>query len=205
MQCKLGTALDRAIASEIALRDGARGDPADRARSRRPRASVCQAGRAYVLQTTNVADTTLARLDAAEILKRMGREAEARREVEAFRRAWLQDELPGYLRRSLVATWPASQQCGLVNMPADMACALNASPEATNSFLGAMALIDAHSAIAGSVCPSFMSAAAGSFLNARRNSLSVDNRCSRNRCRCSTDPATCPRPSGRAGPSVFSG
>ena len=68
----------------------------------------------------NVADTTLAHLDAAELLLRMGRKGEARLEAEAFRRAWPEKVLPDYLRRRLDATLPASKQNTTVWVPAEV-------------------------------------------------------------------------------------
>jgi putative peptide modification system cyclase len=62
-----------------------------------------------VLQALNVADTTLARLHAAELLLKLGRPDEARLEAEAFSRAWSKTELPAYLRRRLEGIFPASK------------------------------------------------------------------------------------------------
>jgi putative peptide modification system cyclase len=72
--------------------------------------AYAEAAGGYSLQSLNVADTTLSRLNAAEIYKHVGRDAEARREAEAFRGAWSEVELPDYLRRRLEATLPASKQ-----------------------------------------------------------------------------------------------
>ena len=103
--------------THAALRDALRAAGQDEEALREARWLVAHRGLAYaelaggyVLQAVNVADTTLARIDVAELLKRMGRNEEARREIEAFRRAWPQAELPDYLRRELDATWPASKQ-----------------------------------------------------------------------------------------------
>ncbi len=49
-------------------------------------------------QSLNVADTTLARLIKAELLVRLGRADEARKELELFDRQWGTDGLPDYLR-----------------------------------------------------------------------------------------------------------
>lgn len=63
------------------------------------------------LQIVNVADTTLALLDQAEDLKRLGREPEARQQAEAFRRAWPQEVgLPLSMLRRVDSIWPASKQ-----------------------------------------------------------------------------------------------
>ncbi|MCY7354620.1 MAG: putative peptide modification system cyclase [Lysobacter sp.] len=62
-------------------------------------------GRAYAehganhLQTPlNIADTTLARLSAAELLTQLGRESDARKELAAFLGAWPVQDLPEGLR-----------------------------------------------------------------------------------------------------------
>ncbi|MGH8083569.1 MAG: putative peptide modification system cyclase, partial [Lysobacter sp.] len=75
-------------------------------------------GRAYIetsgsqaLQILNVADTTLAVLEQAEDLQRLGRETEARQQAEAFRRAWPQEVgLPLSMLRRVDSIWPASKQ-----------------------------------------------------------------------------------------------
>ena len=77
--------------------------------SHRGRAYAESAG-GYVFETYNVAQTRLARLHAAQALAALGRVEQARREIELFRAAWPERELPDYLRRSLVATLPASKQ-----------------------------------------------------------------------------------------------
>ena len=67
-------------------------------------------GRAYVehgladLQTPlNVADTTMARLSVAELLTRLGRTADARKELQAFLSAWPLRSLPRDLRTRVAA------------------------------------------------------------------------------------------------------
>lgn len=77
--------------------------------SHRGRAYAESAG-GYVFEAANVAQTHLARLHAAQALATLGRVEEARREIELFRAAWPERELPDYLRRSLAATLPASKQ-----------------------------------------------------------------------------------------------
>jgi hypothetical protein len=67
-------------------------------------------GRAYMEGTAaglpsvvNVADTTLAHLEAAEILAQAGRKPEAETELAAFRAAWPDSQLPEGLRRRVAA------------------------------------------------------------------------------------------------------
>jgi len=105
--------------ARVALRDALRASGRDAEALREDRWLVAHRGRAYVepggagvlvLQTTNVADTILAHLDAAELLQHMGRGDEARQEAEAFRRAWPEAERPDYLRRRLASILPASKQ-----------------------------------------------------------------------------------------------
>lgn len=67
-------------------------------------------GRAYMEGTAaglpsvvNVADTTLARLEAAEILAQTGRRREAGAELAAFRAVWPQTQLPDRLRQRQAA------------------------------------------------------------------------------------------------------
>ena len=48
--------------------------------------------------------------DIGSYLIKLGRPDEARREAEAFRRAWAAEPLPPYLLRRLDATLPASKQ-----------------------------------------------------------------------------------------------
>lgn len=99
----------------VALRDALIADGRHEDALRESRWITTHRGRAYgewagafALQATNVADTTLARLEAAQLLQETGQVTEAQREIDAFRRAWDPSRLPAYLRRSLVATLPAS-------------------------------------------------------------------------------------------------
>jgi putative peptide modification system cyclase len=61
------------------------------------------------LQSLNVSDANLARLNAAELLKAAGRSSDSRDQADAFRLAW-EAELPRHLRRRLDATLPDSKQ-----------------------------------------------------------------------------------------------
>ena len=113
--------------AHVALRDSLRAEGRDAEALRENRWLAAHRGRAYsdpaggqVFQAMNVADTTLAHLDAAELLLRMGRKGEARLEAEAFRRAWPEKVLPDYLRRRLDATLPASKQNTTVWVPAEV-------------------------------------------------------------------------------------
>ncbi|MEI2432640.1 putative peptide modification system cyclase [Lysobacter yananisis] len=74
-----------------------------------------ETGGSQVLQTLNVADTTLALRDQARSLARLGRDAEAQRQEEAFRRAWPQSGSsppvpPMPLARASAPSSPVSKQ-----------------------------------------------------------------------------------------------
>lgn len=63
-------------------------------------------GRAYtewgaegILTPFNVAETTLARLQVAELLSQLGKKEESQKELEAFIAAWPDKQLPEYLRK----------------------------------------------------------------------------------------------------------
>ncbi|MET0808468.1 MAG: hypothetical protein ABWX93_06895, partial [Pseudoxanthomonas sp.] len=62
------------------------------------------------LQASSVADTRLGRLHAAEQLMKLGRSDEARREAQAFLKAWPYAGLPDYLRDRTAVILPASKQ-----------------------------------------------------------------------------------------------
>ncbi|WP_144897544.1 putative peptide modification system cyclase [Luteimonas cucumeris] len=70
-------------------------------------------GRAYIEGTAaglpsvvNLADTTLAKLEAAEILAKTGHAAEAKAELDAFKAAWPPSQLPDRLRQRVAALEP---------------------------------------------------------------------------------------------------
>ncbi|KRD28581.1 MULTISPECIES: putative peptide modification system cyclase [unclassified Lysobacter] len=101
------------VALRDALRDAGKAEEA----LKQDRWLAAHRGLAYIeplggqaLQAMSVADASLAPLDAAERLVGLGRPDEARREAEAFRRAWASETLPPYLMRRLDATLPASKQ-----------------------------------------------------------------------------------------------
>lgn len=101
------------VALRDALRDAGKAEEA----LKQDRWLAAHRGLAYIeplggqaLQSMSVADASLAPLDAAERLAGLGRPDEARREAEAFRRAWASETLPPYLMRRLDATLPASKQ-----------------------------------------------------------------------------------------------
>lgn len=69
---------------------------------RRGRAYV-EGGEAGLLTALNVADTTLSRLNAAELLMQLGRKNEALTELKMFLTAWPEDGLPRKLRQRVAA------------------------------------------------------------------------------------------------------
>jgi len=74
-----------------------------------------ETGGSQVLQTLNVADTTLALREQARSLARLGQDAEAQRQDEAFRRAWPQSGSsppvpPMPLARASAPSSPVSKQ-----------------------------------------------------------------------------------------------
>ncbi|MFD0739854.1 putative peptide modification system cyclase [Lysobacter koreensis] len=103
--------------AHVALRDALRAAGRYDEALREDRWLAARRGLAYVeltgaqaQQAINVADTTLARLDAAEVLQKLGRIGEARLEAEAFSRAWPQAGLPDYLRDRAFSILPATKQ-----------------------------------------------------------------------------------------------
>jgi hypothetical protein len=103
--------------AHVALRDALIAAGRNREALREDQWLATHRGRAYAevaggysLQSLNVADTTLSRLNAAEIYKRMGRDAEARREAQSISGAWWEVEIPDYFRPRLETTFPASNQ-----------------------------------------------------------------------------------------------
>lgn len=88
-------------------------------------------GRAFVERATSdlvdpilLADTTLARLEAAELLVKLGRTNEAYKEKTAFLAIWAGDELPAYLRRRIDDVGPSKPAGernvrGMLNSPSN--------------------------------------------------------------------------------------
>ncbi|TKR30316.1 putative peptide modification system cyclase [Luteimonas gilva] len=101
---------DAAFAVHSALMRAARADGDWTLALREAKWMASHRGRAYMEGTAaglpsvvNVADTTLARLDAAEILAKTDRKKEAETELSAFRAAWPVAQLPESLRRRSAA------------------------------------------------------------------------------------------------------
>lgn len=96
------------IAARVALVRAARDSQEPTLALRQLRWIAHHRGRAYVewgteqlLTPVNITETTLAHLEAAELLSQLGRKNEARRELTTFQAAWPEAQLPDYLRQRI--------------------------------------------------------------------------------------------------------
>ncbi len=103
---KLASKEDSLVATHASLLRAYRAAENDKQALEQTRWLASHRGRAFVergvsslLDPLNVADTTLAQLEAAELLTQLGRNDEAKHELEAFLQAWPLARLPDYLRR----------------------------------------------------------------------------------------------------------
>ena len=99
----------------VALRDAFRASGSHEEALEQGEWIAAHRGRAYMeaagdlaLQAMNVADTTLALLENAEVARSSGQEDQGKALAKAFARAWRLSELPAYLRRRVAMTLPAS-------------------------------------------------------------------------------------------------
>lgn len=100
----------------VALRDALVAAGRDEESLEHSRWIAAHRGQAYIegagdqaLQALNVADTRLARLEAAEALSRLGRARDAGQELERFLAAWPRATLPAYLERRVESVRSASK------------------------------------------------------------------------------------------------